>query len=207
MFNHNQPGNSRESLEVIQRGIAYLKRHDAPPQFLKYAATLLARYLQRARRTVDPYVGAVAALFVASRHPLSYPNPESRENFCRRYHVKPSSMEWYLQLLVETLGLHVLRDDQHFPYFLDPEGVAYSILRSLTKTQTVEHVVDECLGEGEDARPEDRLVESVVDRATGHLNLLPAVFRRALAPLVADLIAVTRTSYDPILAATRAVYI
>lgn len=182
----------------------FLEKKDVPEHFLTYVATILTRFLRYIPVPADHEACAVAALYVATRHPLSFPNVSTRESYSSKFDIKQSSIEWSLARIIETLGFITVRDTRHFPYYLDPKGVAVSVIKSLTKTKTLESLAVEMNGMRGEV---EEVVDSVLVDAIEEMNMLPEEFRGDLHKVVGDYVTKTREKYGDFLTVTQQVFL
>jgi hypothetical protein len=175
------------------------------------ALRMLAAYLASQGVDREPEALCAAALYLAFRHPNTYPNPVPRSYFAShtakktRHHpadplfddpfrAKETSIDWYAKRLIEKLNIIVLYDERGLPYFLERNGPIYRLVEALaeeaaTDATLVSHVADR-----------QEFVEAVVNELLDHilnvLRLVPGVFRASLygylAPEVEALLENTR---------------
>ncbi|GAB4319934.1 MAG: hypothetical protein Kow0069_23630 [Promethearchaeota archaeon] len=201
------------ALEFLRACMAELEGIDAARPLKSYAGTLLARFLKATKvPPSDPRACAVAALYVASRHPLSHPHPETRGEFVERYGARAAGVEWFLGRLLDALGIVVLRDERNCPYYLDPEGMVLSVLRSLARAKAREALLEDlgtpgdgsCPGTGAPPRAtDDAIVASVTEQAIDRMRLLPAQFRGEVRALLERVVAEAKREFGPLERAAR----
>ncbi|MHA1733764.1 MAG: hypothetical protein ACTSU5_17595 [Promethearchaeota archaeon] len=190
--------------DFIRRAVDYLEGKGVPEHFLSYVSTILARFLRYIPHPPAPESCAVAALYIATRHPISFPNNSTREHYAKKFEVKSSSVEWSLARIIETLGFITVRDDRHYPYFVDPEGLAFSIINSLAKTKALESLTSELTGTPADI---EGIVDSVLTNALDQMNVIPREFRGDLQRVVEELVSKTRRDYEALVGVARQVFI
>jgi hypothetical protein len=159
------------------------------------ALRILAAYLSSQGLDREPEALCGAALYLAFRHPNTYPNPVPRSYFALHapkktkrhpadplfddpFKAKETSIDWYAKRLIEKLNIIVLYDERGLPYFLERSGPIYRLVEALaeeaaTNAVLISHVANQ-----------HELVEAVVnellDRVLNVLRLVPSVFRVSL---------------------------
>lgn len=170
------------------------------------ALRLLTSYLMKRGPCRETEALCAAALYLAFRHPNTYPNPVPRSYFALQSHrstkrrpanpifdgpfnAKETSIDWYVKRIVDRLGIIVLYDDRGRPYFLEREGPIYQLIRALTSETVMDAALSATVEKQQDLL--EAVVMELLDRILGTLRLLPEVFRQSLyehlAPHVKDL--------------------
>ena len=123
-----------------------------------------------------------AGMYIANRHPYSYPNHETKAQFVRRTQIRISSMEWYNDAIITDLGFIKIHDNRHYPYYIDPEGIIYRVLHGIVKDAVSESAVKQLLGKPIVDYQKQSL--EITNQLTGRLKLMPAVFKVQLEGLI-----------------------
>ena len=168
----------------VKESDKFYKANDVKQAYASYAQDIIIRYLIKLGSSWprERNVLYIAALYIANRHPFSHPNPTSRYEFAKRFHVKTSSINWYVTRIIQELNFFRVYDSKSRPYFLDSSGVIYTLTHSITRTRVNKHFI---LQVAEDIPIEtniiaDEIVAQIVDR----LELIRPIFRRELRRLV-----------------------
>lgn len=159
------------------------------------ALRMLAAYLASQGLDREPEALCAAALYIAFRHPNTYPNPVPRSYFAsdaqRRtkrhpaeplfddpFKAKDTSIDWYAKRLVEKLSIIVLYDDRGLPYFLERNGPIYRLVEALTEEAATDAIVISHVADREELV--EVVVNELLDRILNVLRLVPSIFRASL---------------------------
>jgi hypothetical protein len=168
---------------------------------------ILASHLGTQEIGREPEALFAAAIYIAFRHPNTYPNLVPRSYFSaetmkttkRRpaeplfhesFSAKDSSIDWYTKRVVEELRIIVLYDERGLPYFLERTGPIYRLIDGLAEEAALDAVLTAQISD----RPEllEPVMSSLLNRIFNILKILPRVFHNSLyehlAPHVASLI-------------------
>ncbi len=146
------------------------------------AMDLVRRYISRVGVPKESESLFSASLYIVSRHPWSHPNPLTKTEFAARLRVKESSLDWYTNSIVESLGFIVLRDRAQLPFFVDPDGTIASVVDSIVRSSVREEVVLSVVRGG--AVSPTTLAERIVDRLCNVVKIIPPVFEQELFGIV-----------------------
>ena len=71
-----------------------------------------------------------------SRHPFSFPAHESKKNFCQKFGLPVSSLEYCVEKITDSLNYIKILDDMNFPYFVDPKrDISLNVIKKLIKSK------------------------------------------------------------------------
>lgn len=166
----------------------YYEKIELDPDFIVIAIDFIIRYLNKILPAIprDHEVLYAAAYYVALKHPFSHPNYHTKEAIAQKFDIKLSSLNWYVQRLLEDLDFLILHDDQARPYYIDCTRLISSVVHSITDSTLHEHLIKAVIRE---SYPDIFTVqEKIVNILIENLRILPAVFRRELELIVHDLI-------------------
>jgi len=135
-------------------------------------------------RENEPLFGA--ALYIVSRHPWSHPNPMTKGEFAAKLNMKESSLDWYTDNIVDTLGFLALHDKTRQKFFVDPQGIVASVLESVVRGSVGEEVVQSVV-RGSAISPV-QLSERIVDRLCNVVKIVPIAFEEDLINMVQRMI-------------------
>ncbi len=143
----------------------------------------------------EPEALFAAAVYIAFRHPNTYPNLVPRSYFSaeaskttkRRpaealfqesFSAKDSSIDWYTKRVVEKLEILVLYDERGLPYFLERTGPIYRLIDGLAEEAALDAVLSSQISN----RPEllESVMSSLFNRIFNILQILPKVFYNSL---------------------------
>jgi len=182
-------------------------RHD----LILPALRMLAAYLGSQGLDREPEALCAAALYLAFRHPNTYPNPVPRSYFASHaskktkrhpadplfddpFKAKETSIDWYAKRLVEKLNIIVLYDERGLPYFLERNGPIYRLVEALAEEAATDAIVISHVANQQELA--EVVVNELLDRILNVLRLVPSVFRASLyeylAPQVEALVENTK---------------
>jgi len=176
---------SEEEVELIKDAYKFFVKNDGEEALSVYAVTILKRYVEAAGLPKEREAAYTASIYLASRHPFSFPNHVSKGEFAERFRLKASSLEWYAETISERLGFIKIYDYNRFPYYIDPESVIGTVLCSVVKSTVEEIGVRTMLGI--EVMNEDEVVEGLVERLVDRLKIVPPIFRREMHRVIREL--------------------
>ncbi|MEX2706319.1 MAG: hypothetical protein ACTSSA_02920 [Candidatus Freyarchaeota archaeon] len=173
-----------EQLRLIREAYKFYVKNDVRDALAFGAVALIDRYLRVAKLPKEEDAMFVAALYLISRHPFSFANHTSKQEFAEQFGIKASSLEWYSENLAEKLGFIRIYDYRHFPYYIDPEGVINSVILSVVRLTVEELMIRTVLGV--EVFDEDEAIDGIVDRLVDRLKIVPSVFKPEIRRLVSE---------------------
>jgi hypothetical protein len=156
---------------------------------------ILASHLGTQELSREPEALYAAALYIAFRHPNTYPNLVPRSYFSdkksrttkrlpadpifrKAFSVKDSSIEWYTKRIVDKLEIIILYDERGLPYFLEKTGPIYRLIDALAEEAAIDAVLtSEIVNRRELLEP---IVSGLLNRIFTILQLLPRIFYNSL---------------------------
>jgi len=172
----------------VREAYKFYKDNDVKEAYNFYAIDIIIRYLIKLGSSWprERNVLYIAALYIADRHPFSYPNPTSRYEFAKRFQIKSSSINWYVNRITEELNFFKLFDSHSRPYFIDSSGLIHVITISISQTRVNEYFIRQiALNEPIE---ENIIADDIIAQLVDKLRLIPPIFRRELHRLVLSLI-------------------
>ncbi len=143
----------------------------------------------------EPEALFAAALYIAFRHPNTYPNLVPRSYFSSDssrgtkrqpadpvfqdpFAAKDSSIDWYTKRIVEKLGIIILYDERGLPYFLEKMGPIYRLIDALAEETAIDAVLTSHIANRRELL--EPVVSGLMNRIFSVLQLLPKVFYNSL---------------------------
>ncbi len=169
-------------VNTVRDAHEFFAEYNVDERYEFLALDLIRRYVfqEGLPRESEPFFGA--ALYMVIRHAWSYPNPLTKTEFANKLLLKESSLEWYTECIAEKLGFAVLRDKNHLPFFLDPQGTITSVINSVVRNSVGEEIVRSIVKGVFKAA--DALTEKIVDQLINVVKILPSAFEQELFNLV-----------------------
>ncbi|MFX1314174.1 MAG: hypothetical protein ACFFHD_16425 [Promethearchaeota archaeon] len=124
----------RITIDLIKDGQCFLEQFDINHEFLLDTVSLVYRYLRNiAKIPHNLYKFFVAAYYIIIRHPYNFPVHETKKEFCQKFGLKISSLEYCVEKLINSLNYLKLLDDSNFPYFIDSKrDIRLNLIKSIT---------------------------------------------------------------------------
>ena len=172
--------------KVIKDAYHYYVTMDVSDNMSFYALDIISRYLSHHEMVKDNRSFYAAALYIAQRHPYTYPNHETKSDFAKNSKIKSSSLEWYVDTIASSLYFIKIHDARHFPYYLDPHGIITSVIAGIISDQLNEGKIKHVLGIG--AIDQSQITQDISARVVDRLKLVPPVFKPQIESVIATLI-------------------
>ena len=127
----------RIMIDLIKDGEEFLKKFELNQDIILDSISLVYRYLRITGKIPhNSYKFFIAAYYIITRHPLSFPAHETKKKFCIKFGIEPSSLEYSVDQLVMTLNYIKFLDDKNYPYFIDPSNdLGLKIAKNFVKTK------------------------------------------------------------------------
>lgn len=178
--------NPQETIKCLKDAYEYFSNYSVKESYKIFALKVVAKYLTKAGFPRDQSALNAAALYIVDRLPASYPNESSKKEFAERLNITESSLDWYINSIVDQLSFFTVRDRKNFPYYIEREGITFAVITSVVKVFVEEAIVQ---GLAELKRFDVKnIVDQILDMLITTLKIVPPVFRRDLATKIeADL--------------------
>jgi len=127
----------RITVDLIKDGEEFLKQFDVNQNFILDTVSLVYRYLRiKEKIPHNLYKFFIAAYYMVTRHPFAFPAHDKKKDFCDKFSVQISSLEYCVGKISSTLGFIKILDDMNFPYFIDPKrDLSLNIIKNIVKSK------------------------------------------------------------------------
>jgi len=127
----------RITIDLIKDGEEFLKQFDIDQDFVLDTVSLIYRYLRIKRKIPhNLYKFYIAAYYIVTRHPFAFPAHETKKDFCKKFNLQISSLEYCVAKIISLFGYIKFLDDMNFPYFIDPErDLSLEIIKNIVKSK------------------------------------------------------------------------
>ncbi len=127
----------RITIDLIKDGEEFLRQFDINQDFILDTVSLIYRYLRIKRKIPhNLYKFYIAAYYIVTRHPFAFPVHETKKDFCKKFDLQISSLEYCVDKIVSFFGYIKILDDMNFPYFIDPErDLSLEIIKNIVKSK------------------------------------------------------------------------
>ncbi|MFX1590732.1 MAG: hypothetical protein ACFFC1_21575 [Promethearchaeota archaeon] len=125
----------RITVDLIKDGQDFLKKFEINQDFLLDTVSLIYRYLRIIKKIPhNLYKFYIGAYYIISRHPFAFPAHETKKDFCKKFGIQVTSLEYCVDKITSTLNYIRILDDMNFPYFIDPErDISLGIIKKMVQ--------------------------------------------------------------------------
>ncbi|MFX1316317.1 MAG: hypothetical protein ACFE9T_10670 [Promethearchaeota archaeon] len=129
----------RITIDLLKESQEFLEQLDINSNLLLDTISLIYRYLTKCEKIPhNLFKFLISAYYIVSRHPLAFPLHESKQEFCEKFGLQVSSLEYSVDKISSKLNLIKILDDRNYPYFLDPNSdLGLKFVKNIVET-TVE---------------------------------------------------------------------
>jgi len=127
----------RVTIDLLKDGQDFLKQFEINSEYLLDTVSLVYKYLRNKRKIPhNLYKFFIASYYIISRHPFSFPAHQSKKDFCQKFGLPVSSLEYCVEKITASLNYLKILDDMNFPYFVDPKrDISLNIIKKLIKSK------------------------------------------------------------------------
>jgi len=127
----------RITIDLIKDGEEFLKQFDINQDFILDTISLIYRYLRiKGKIPHNLYKFYIASYYIVTRHPFAFPVHETKKEFCKKFDLQISSLEYCVDKIISLFGYIKILDDMNFPYFIDPErDLSLEIIKNIVKSK------------------------------------------------------------------------
>ncbi|MCK4287479.1 MAG: hypothetical protein KAX18_14810, partial [Candidatus Lokiarchaeota archaeon] len=107
----------RVTIDLLKDGQDFLKQFEINSDYLLDTVSLVYKYLRNNRKIPhNLFKFFIAAYYIISRHPFSFPAHETKKDFCQKFGLPVSSLEYCVEKITNSLNYLKILDDMNFPY-------------------------------------------------------------------------------------------
>ncbi len=127
----------RITIDLIKDGQDFLQQFDIKEEFLLDTVSIVYKYLRNNGKIPhNLYKFFVAAYYIISRHPFAFPAHETKKEFCQKFGLALSSLDYCVERMTNSLNYIRILDDMNFPYFIDPKrDISLKFIKNLIKSK------------------------------------------------------------------------
>ncbi len=178
----------RITIDLIKQGEEFISEFDVCHGLLIDTVTIIYKYL----KSIDTFPQNlfkfyIAAFYISARHPKAFPKHEKKADFCRKFGMKQSSLEYCVKKIVGTLNFITIYDDMNFPYYIDLENdIGYKLMANVIKQRTDKALMNFFLYH----QPVNSqiLAESLTNKVVNSMKLFPEGLFRQFFNLIFEMI-------------------
>ncbi len=127
----------RITIDLIKDGQEFLQQFDINKDYLLDTISVVYKYLRNNGKIPhNLFKFFIAAYYIISRHPFAFPAHETKKEFCQRFGLPVSSLDYCVEKITNALNYIKILDDMNFPYFIDPKrDISLNFIKSLIKSK------------------------------------------------------------------------
>ena len=127
----------RITIDVIKDGQEFLQQFDINPDFLLDSISIIYKYLRiNSKIPHNLYKFFIGAYYIIARHPFAFPVHESKKEFCKKFGLPISSLDYCVERITESLNYIKILDDKNFPYFIDSKrDISLNVIKKIAKSK------------------------------------------------------------------------
>jgi len=127
----------RITIDLIKDGQEFLQQFDINKDYLLDTISVVYKYLRNNGKIPhNLFKFFIAAYYIISRHPFAFPAHETKKEFCQRFGLPVSSLDYCVEKITNALNYIKILDDMNFPYFIDPKrDISLNFIKNLIKSK------------------------------------------------------------------------
>lgn len=127
----------RITIDLIKDGQEFLQQFDINMEYLVDTISVVYKYLRNNDKIPhNLFKFFIAAYYIISRHPFAFPVHEPKKDFCEKFNLPVSSLDYCVEKIVDSLNYIKILDDMNFPYFVDPKrDICLKFIKNLIKSK------------------------------------------------------------------------
>ena len=179
---------TRVTIDLIKDGQEFLQRYNINENFLRDTVSIIYKFLKlNGKVPHNLYKFYIAAYYIVERHPQAFPVHSSKQDFCQKFGIPQSSLDYSVDKIVNTLGLIKILDDSNFPYFLDPKmDLAYCFMKKVVKTKVEKSQMNFLLYN--QSLNSQILTEELINQLVFEMEMFPEELFRQFYEIVYDIV-------------------
>ncbi len=132
----------RITIDLIKDGQEFLQQFDINTDYMVDTVSVIYKYLRNNGKIPhNLYKFFIAAYYIISRHPFAFPEHETKKDFCQKFGLPISSLDYCVEKITNSLDYIKILDDMNYPYFIDPQrDISLNFIKNLIK-----HRVDKAM--------------------------------------------------------------
>ena len=127
----------RITIDLIKDGQEFLQQFEINTGLLVDTISVVYKYLRNNGKIPhNLYKFFVGAYYIISRHPFAFPVHETKKEFCEKFNIPMSSLDYCVEKITNSLNYIKILDDMNFPYFIDSKrDISLKFIKSLIKSK------------------------------------------------------------------------
>ncbi|MBY9006961.1 MAG: hypothetical protein KGD63_09390 [Candidatus Lokiarchaeota archaeon] len=135
---------TRITIDMLKEGVEFLKQFDINQNLLPDTMSIINKFLKKIDKLPhNIYKFFIAAYYIVSRHPIAFPVHKSKKDFCDKFSIKQSSLDYSLEKILCLLNYIKIQDDMNYPYFIDTQkDIGFNLLKTIVKSEVERNVMN-----------------------------------------------------------------
>ncbi|MFX1241469.1 MAG: hypothetical protein ACFFA7_09500 [Promethearchaeota archaeon] len=127
----------RITIDLIKDGQEFLQQFDINTGLLLDTISVVYKYLRsNGKIPHNLFKFFIGAYYIISRHPFAFPMHETKTDFCEKFNIPISALDYCVERIVNSLNYIKILDDKNFPYFVDPKrDISLKFIKNLIKSK------------------------------------------------------------------------
>ncbi|MFX1390306.1 MAG: hypothetical protein ACFE9Z_09610 [Promethearchaeota archaeon] len=127
----------RITIDLIKDGQEFLQQFDINNEYLLDTISVVYKFLRfNGKIPHNLFKFFVAAYYIISRHPFAFPVHETKIEFCEKFNLPISSLDYCVEKITNSLNYIKILDDMNFPYFIDPKrDISLKFIKNMIKSK------------------------------------------------------------------------
>ena len=127
----------RITIDLIKDGQEFLQQFDIKNELLLDTISVVYKYLRsNGKIPHNLFKFFVGAYYIISRHPFAFPMHETKTNFCEKFNIPVSALDYCVERIANSLNYIKILDDKNFPYFVDPKrDISLNFIKKFIKSK------------------------------------------------------------------------
>jgi hypothetical protein len=185
----------RIKIDLIKDGQEFLEGFEINHEFLLRSVSIIYRYLSNQKIPNNLFKFFIAAYYIVTRHPRSFPAHDSKKRFCRMFGIQQSSLEYCVNKIIGALDMIKILDDKNFPYFIDRKSdISFKLAKSIVKYEVEKAMLNFLLYH----QPINSqiLTESIITEIIFEMKIFPEELFRQVYDIVLEMVDNLLIDYD-----------
>ncbi|MEJ2248768.1 MAG: hypothetical protein P8Y70_05560 [Candidatus Lokiarchaeota archaeon] len=176
------------TIDLIRDGENFLEQFESNQKLLLNTVSIIHKYLRMIKKIpYNLFKYYIAAYYIVTRHPLAFPVHEPKKDFCQKFGIKISALDYCVDKLTKTLHFIKILDDLNYPYFIDPyKDIGYKLAKSIVEDE-VENAMMNFLLKHQQINPQI-LSEELATRLIFEMEVFPEELFRQFFEIINEII-------------------
>lgn len=175
-------------IDLLKDGVEFLEEFDNNYEIIMDVVSIIYRFLKNNNKIPhNLYKFFIAAFYIVSRHPQAFPAHESKRKFCKKFGIKPGSLDYSVEKLTYKLNFIKILDDKNYPYYMDLKtDIGFKLAKGIVKQEVDKAMMNFLLNH----QPINSqiLCEELITKLVFEMNVFPEELFRQFYEIIFELI-------------------